>query len=504
MHLIANSACRWPALDWRVFAAVVLALALVPHCANAQSDVAVFSKPGERLPLAPYVRYITDDAGVLSTAEAAERLKSAPIYDGHHDWLELGMKKAVVWIAISLRNETDLHDFVLEFRNPRMSYVDFYFPDGQGGWVETKNGVMQPFSERPYSFPMPAFPILLNPGEAATVLLRLENNGDFRQRVWFWDAKAFTNHAATAYVEDIMTVGMLAVLVIYQFLVFLSLREKSYLYLFLFALSWMLFLMAATGLGKMLLWQDLPWLTLRANSVFGLLMGMSFLAFAMEFLESRKHTPYLYRFGMAALGICFVHLIYSSFTDSLLRIEINRYVMLGAMMAAILLAIQAVRKGNRGARFFVATWIFLILGGLVLLAMSWYVVPSRFLISTPVVSILFTSSILLWTLELIGRVKVRAREQQALLEAQVKERTHELETALSEVKTLSGLLPICSSCKKIRDDSGYWNSVEQYFSRHMDAGFTHGICPDCYDHLYPELIERRRLRELRAEGGDST
>jgi len=347
---------------------------------------------------------------------------------------------------------------------------------------------------------MPAFPIFLEPGGTATVLLRLENNGDFRQRVWFWDAQAFTNHAATAYIEDIMTIGMLAVLVIYQFLVFLSLRERSYLYLFLFALSWMFFLMAATGLGKMLLWQDVPWLTLRANSVFGLLMGMAFLAFAMEFLESRKHTPYLYRLGMAALALCFVHLIYSSFTDSLLRIEINRYVMLGAMVAAILLAIQAVRKGNRGARFFVATWIFLILGGGVLLATSWYVVPSRWLIGTPAVSILFTASILLWTLELIGRVKVRAQEQQAQLEAQVKERTRELETALGEVKTLSGLLPICSSCKKIRDDSGYWNSVEHYFSRHMDAGFTHGICPECYDSLYPELVERRRLRENRAAG----
>ncbi|MBF0525733.1 MAG: PAS domain S-box protein [Deltaproteobacteria bacterium] len=63
----------------------------------------------------------------------------------------------------------------------------------------------------------------------------------------------------------------------------------------------------------------------------------------------------------------------------------------------------------------------------------------------------------------------------------------ELTQALAEVKTLSGLLPICSSCKKIRDDQGYWNIIESYISRHSDAQFTHGICPDCIKKLYPEL-----------------
>jgi hypothetical protein len=64
----------------------------------------------------------------------------------------------------------------------------------------------------------------------------------------------------------------------------------------------------------------------------------------------------------------------------------------------------------------------------------------------------------------------------------------ELETALTEVKTLSGLLPICASCKKIRDDKGYWNQIESYIANRTDARFTHGICPDCKKELYPELF----------------
>jgi CheY-like chemotaxis protein len=55
----------------------------------------------------------------------------------------------------------------------------------------------------------------------------------------------------------------------------------------------------------------------------------------------------------------------------------------------------------------------------------------------------------------------------------------QLQTALAEVKTLSGLLPICCSCKKIRDDKGYWNQLEAYVMQHSSASFSHGYCPDC-------------------------
>jgi len=65
----------------------------------------------------------------------------------------------------------------------------------------------------------------------------------------------------------------------------------------------------------------------------------------------------------------------------------------------------------------------------------------------------------------------------------------ELEEALLRVKTLSGMLPICSSCKMIRDDKGYWNKIEHYLMDHSEAEFTHGICPECTKKLYPELYE---------------
>jgi PAS domain S-box-containing protein len=64
-----------------------------------------------------------------------------------------------------------------------------------------------------------------------------------------------------------------------------------------------------------------------------------------------------------------------------------------------------------------------------------------------------------------------------------------LEDALEKIKVLRGIIPICASCKKIRDDKGYWNQIESYIKDHSEADFSHSICPDCAKKLYPEVCK---------------
>jgi len=86
------------------------------------------------------------------------------------------------------------------------------------------------------------------------------------------------------------------------------------------------------------------------------------------------------------------------------------------------------------------------------------------------------------------RIGVDIALYKANMEAERRELTSALKQALSEVKTLRGLIPICAACKKIRDDEGYWEHVEQYIEARTLAEFTHGLCPDCVQKLYPELF----------------
>jgi hypothetical protein len=67
----------------------------------------------------------------------------------------------------------------------------------------------------------------------------------------------------------------------------------------------------------------------------------------------------------------------------------------------------------------------------------------------------------------------------------------ELKDALASVNQLSGLLPICASCKKIRDDKGYWTQIEAYIHDHSEAEFSHSICPDCAQKLYGDLDKKK-------------
>ncbi len=89
--------------------------------------------------------------------------------------------------------------------------------------------------------------------------------------------------------------------------------------------------------------------------------------------------------------------------------------------------------------------------------------------------------LLCWVVHDITERKAADRERERLIT--------DLRKALSEVKTLQGLIPICSSCHRIRDDEGLWNRIEVYIRDHSHAELTHGLCPDCIDRLYPDLKE---------------
>jgi PleD family two-component response regulator len=87
--------------------------------------------------------------------------------------------------------------------------------------------------------------------------------------------------------------------------------------------------------------------------------------------------------------------------------------------------------------------------------------------------------------EFLARVQAYFR---IIIAERERDRTiQKLQEALSTIKTLSGLLPICANCKKVRDDKGYWKQIEAYVQEHSEAEFSHGICPDCAKKLYPEF-----------------
>lgn len=90
----------------------------------------------------------------------------------------------------------------------------------------------------------------------------------------------------------------------------------------------------------------------------------------------------------------------------------------------------------------------------------------------------------------IARARFADLQEVQRLANELRRRNEELQVALANVKTLSGLLPICAYCKKVRDDRGYWQQVEHYIQAHSTVQFSHGFCPECCQKHFPEVFRK--------------
>lgn len=118
--------------------------------------------------------------------------------------------------------------------------------------------------------------------------------------------------------------------------------------------------------------------------------------------------------------------------------------------------------------------------------------------------------------EEISRIRIAAEVESSLKEREIitlkntelLKTNNQLRDALAQVKTLSGMLPICAFCKRIRDDDGYWQQIESYISRYSSAQFSHGLCADCMEKLYPDLPDETHtetdmtINNTKAEHGE--
>ena len=156
----------------------------------------------------------------------------------------------------------------------------------------------------------------------------------------------------------------------------------------------------------------------------------------------------------------------------LLDLSIPSGVAVGVLYAVVVLLTLWVPQSR-------ATLIFALVSSLLIVAVLFYkpLVPEMW-------KVFFNRGIALfaiWATAILGvrRNKIEQQRKMILIER---------EKALDEVKILRGLLPICASCKKIKDDEGYWIQIESYIKNHSEAEFTHGICPECVEKLYPDFF----------------
>ena len=170
-----------------------------------------------------------------------------------------------------------------------------------------------------------------------------------------------------------------------------------------------------------------------------------------------------------------------AFSFGMLRLARRQYLFVTACVMGLYASLLVVEylQARRGFRIQYELFLFLLFG----ILLTWFAVFGGFVSD-------MRRRLRLRNLEVEeAHGKIRAEmEERILAQVEKDQLIIELEHALGEVKKLTGLLPICASCKRIRDDKGYWNQLESYIRDHSEAEFTHSICPECRAKLYPDLF----------------
>jgi hypothetical protein len=468
---------------------VVLLLAM-----TARAEVVVFNEATSSQDITSRASYWVDEGG-MADHQSVLALPASAFTPIQEDVFNLGITVRPVWVRFTILNMRASGRLILEYTNPRTTGVDLFVPVSGGGHVRKQAGAGFPFYARELYHASPAFLAGVPAGEPWTYYLRLTNTGNMRFSLMLWEEAAFHRHAATSNIAGIALFGMITAIALFNFFVFFSLRERAYLYLGCLVVCFLFTHLSFTGIGAMLFGPDAPWVGERGPTVFILLtLGVGAL-FATSLAAPGDPGRGWARAGLVIGGLTSGCAAVAAVAPGSVRSYLLMILALVVPAYILLLGAATWRRNLPYARLFLVAWGTL---GVVTIFVT-FVSLRLFNVAIRgelVFSITFVASSLLWSFALTDRLKRRDDEVRELLEARVRERTQKLESALTEVKALSGLLPICAGCKKVRDDTGYWRNVEAYLQDHTEVNLSHGICPECTEKFYPEFVQRQRQHRM--------
>lgn len=415
--------------------------------------------------------------------------------------VHLGYTREDHWFRVELRGGADSQMMALELSNPRLGEVTLHLPRRDGTYGSTQAGVRVPFWSRQLPGLAPAFPVWTRAGEAQTCYISVRNFGSLRFDLRLLSLSEHNRQSNQVLACALLVAGALLVLAVYNFCIFLHLRQRGYLWIALFLLSCTVWQMTASGTANMFLWPNAAIWSRHALLITGAIALLVGTLMANTVLESSKHAPRLGRLNVFLAVIALAGALLS-LADNPAALYLTLAAGIISPILAAALAVLAHRGGCSAGRFFLCSWG-LVLAGLIIanLVGPGYVPANVFTLHFMDAALVLAG--LGWSFALTGRLKVHELQQRRLLESLVEERTRELRSALDAVKTLEGLLPICSCCKKIRDDQGYWQHVETYLQEHTEADFSHGICPDCAHEHYPEYFPREEPGPITEPRGEA-
>ncbi|MGK9066646.1 sensor histidine kinase [Stutzerimonas chloritidismutans] len=411
---------------------LLLILSMLPMLANA----VVFDEDDRRIPLGRVMAVLEDPTREARIEDVLAMDAAGQFVPQHQEVLNAGYSRSAFWLRLDLDyRASERSRWWLELAYPPLDLLELYLPDGQGGYrLAGRSGDRLPFSEREIHQRNHLFELQMAPGQAKRVYLRLESEGSIQVPLTLWAPVAYLEEQSAHIYILAVIYGVLLVMLVYNLFIYLSVRDRSYLYYILYIGSFGLYQISVNGLGVQYFWPESPWW---ANASTPFLIGAAGLfgcQFARSFLHTAEHSPWIDRalLGLMALGLVTMVL---SFTSSYaLALRLATFLALWFILVIFVAGILAWHRGMRVARYFMIAWTTFLIGGQINTLMVLGYLPHMFL-TMYAGQIGSAVEVALLSLALADRINMMKEERAQMLE-ETGRKLEELNRELAESNRL--------------------------------------------------------------------
>ncbi len=377
---------------------------------------------------------------------------ASPKRDGACRWKKsrrispgFGYTKSAYWIRFTVTNRTG-HEisWYLQQRYPLINYLSLYTPSGAGDgrYLEIRTGTWLPFSQRPLSHRTFVFPLKTAAGASDTYYLRYESEGAMNITLHAFSPDEFNDERDSESILIWVLVGIFLIMILYNFILFLSFKEISYLYYVLYLISFLALFLSIEGIAYQYLWPDAIWWGTFNKPIFVSMTVCTICLFMRNFAKTGELFPYIDRVFIAFIATGILAAVLSPFIS--FRLAMSGTVLLTVLNAAFALpaSVYMSIKKSRPGQFILASFCLFMIGAILYPLKSFGIIPDTFVTNY---SIEFGAAlqITILSLGLADRIHTMRKELEIItrtLEDKVNERTEELLSANDEMSAMNHAL----------------------------------------------------------------
>jgi signal transduction histidine kinase/CheY-like chemotaxis protein len=395
-----------------LFISYLLALAGLSH---GVTNPIILDENSTQIALGNHAYYLEDITGEYSLFDIVE-LDDSNFELLTEESLNKGFTYSTYWLKFSIVDNTSdnkTQNWKLENTYPLLDYFDVYIVDESKNIEHVKLGDTYLFNQRPIEHRNFIVPVTLQDNERKDVYVRVTTSSSMQIPIFIWHPDYFFEARSGEQYGLGLYYGMMLVMFFYNFFLWFSIRDSNYLWYIGYLAAFAILQATTSGLGYQYLWPNSPWIESLAPPVSIALVGIFGIAFTRRFLHTRQYHVVADNLLRSVLGLSVVVLVLSFIADTATVMALAKIVVVTFLLFILYASVAMLLRGHRQARFFLAAWVSLILGGLFTIGMMLGIFPNTFLMThaSKIGSVL---EIILLSFALADRIKVIENEKKVI------------------------------------------------------------------------------------------